>query len=205
MNDFVNNGNPFKNLVSIMRAILILTIFSSTLWACNSTIEKKGGTVDSSKLTKQVSGTKYFEYDSIDYYSNRFDESKIGELYDNQYKSEADSFKIGIILGQIPKSITDLAFIDKLAKIGYKKTFIDKVKFDSIDKIFMEKITIDNIVTGCIYVYRDILIFKKNSKVVGTAKVCFGCMANQIHGTTASTENFGQDGDYGKLAKLLGL
>lgn len=148
-------------------------------------------------------GKKFFDYDTIDYYTNNFDESKIDDLYNNQSKTEIDSFKMGVILGDIPQSISNLDFIDKLEKIGYKKTFIDKSKFGSIDNIFVEKTTTDNIATACIYIYRDILIFKKNSKVIGTAKVCFGCMANQIKGTTANTENFGQDGDYEKLKKLL--
>jgi len=186
-----------------MRQISILTIFCLTFWCCNSTTEKKSEPVDSSKSTKQVIGKKFFMYDAIDYYTNDFDESKIGDLYDNQSKSEIGSFKMGIILGDIPKSISDLDFIDKLAKVGYKKTLIDKSKFDSIDNIFVEKTTTENLATACIYVYRDILIFKKDHKVVGTAKVCFGCMANQINGTTANTENFGQEGDYERLEKIL--
>ena len=186
-----------------MRLISILIIFCLTFWGCKSTTEKKSEPADNSKSTKQVIGKKFFEYDAIDYYSNDFDESKIGDLYDNQSKSEIDSFKMGIILGDIPKSISDLDFIDKLSKVGYKKTLIDKSKFDSIDKIFVEKTTTENLATACIYVYRDILIFKKDNKVVGTAKVCFGCMANQINGTTANTENFGQEGDYERLEKIL--
>jgi hypothetical protein len=150
-----------------------------------------------------MTGEKFFEYDTIDYYSNNIDEWKTGDLYDNQSKSEIDSFRMGIILGDIPNSVSDLFFIDKLEKVGYKKLPIDKSKFESIDRIFVEKTTINNVSTECIHVYRDILIFKKDNKVVGTAKVCFSCKANQINGTRASTENFGQDGDYIKLEKLL--
>lgn len=186
-----------------MRLTLTLTIFFFTFWGCNSTTERKSEPVDNSKKTNQLIEKKYFEYDEIDYYAIDFDESKIRDLYNNQSKTEIDSFKMGIILGDIPKSISDLDFIDKLAKVGYNKAIIDKSTFDSIDEIFVEKTTTENIAAACIYVYRDILIFKKDSKVIGTAKVCFGCMANQINGTTANTENFGQDGDYAKLEKIL--
>jgi hypothetical protein len=150
-----------------------------------------------------MTGEKFFEYDSIDYYSIDIDEGKTGDLYDNQSKSQIDSFRMGIILGDIPKSVSDLIFIDKLEKVGYKKLPIDKSKFESIDRIFVEKTTINNVSTECINVYRDILIFKKDNKVVGTAKVCFSCKANQINGATANTENFGQNGDYIKLEQLL--
>lgn len=32
----------------------------------------------------------------------------------------------------------------------------------------------------CAPVYRDILVFKKNQKIVGVAKVCFGCTQNYL-------------------------
>jgi hypothetical protein len=186
-----------------MKQNLVLTILCVTFFACNTTNEKKGEAIDNSKKTKQVIEKKFFDFDAIDYHMSDFDESKIGDLYDKQSKSEINSFKIGIILGDLPKNISDLSFIDKLQKIGYKKSLVDKSKFNEINKIFVEKTVKENFVTACIYIYRDILIFKKNDKVVGTAKICFGCMANQITGTNANTENFGMDGDYEKLADLL--
>lgn len=175
-----------------MKQISILIILFSTLLSCNNTNEDN-----------QVIGKKFFVYDAIDYYKTDFDESEIGELYDNKSKSEIDSFKMEIILGNIPNSITDLTFIQKLEEVGYKKTTVDTSKFEGFDKIFIEKRTVENIYAACIHVYRDILIFKKEGQVVGTAKICFDCLANQITGTTANTKNFGQDGDYGKLARLL--
>ena len=186
-----------------MKQNLILTIFCLTFFACNTTTKRKGETIDNSKKTEQVNDKKFFEFNAIDYYISDFDESKIGDLYDNQSKSEIDSFKMGIILGDLPKNISDLSFIDKLPKIGYKNSSVDKSKFNEINKIFVEKTVKENFATSCIYVYRDILIFKKDNKIVGTAKICFGCMANEITGTTANTDNFGMDGDYEKLADLL--
>jgi len=186
-----------------MKQIPILTFIFSIFLSCNTTNENKKETIEKTEITKQVIGKKFFDYDAIDHYQTDFDELKIGELDDNKSKSEIDSLKMEIILGDIPHSISDLAFIEKVEKVGYKKSIVDKSKFKSIDEIFVEKTTLENIATACIYVYRDILIFKKQGKVVGTAKICFDCLADQIKGTTANTENFGQDGDYGKLAKIL--
>jgi hypothetical protein len=149
-------------------------------------------------------GKKFFEYDEIEYYTNAIDEGNIEKLYDNQSKSVLDSLKMGVILGEIPTTISDLAFIDQLVKIGYQKFSIDKSKFRKVDAIFVEKIKNEGVVSACIYVYRDILIFKKKNKVVGIAKICFGCNALHITGTKAHTQNFGENGDYEKLAKLLG-
>lgn len=184
-----------------MKYILLLTIFTLTLISCNSTAETKN--VEEVNSPKIETGKKFFDYDEIVYYFNDYDESKLSDLYGNQSTSVNDSFKKGIILGKIPKDITDLDFINKLEKFGYKKSIIDKSKFNEIDNIFVEKTNTNNVFSACIYVYRDILIFKKQGKVIGTAKICFGCMANEITGTNANTENFGQEGDYYILEKLL--
>jgi hypothetical protein len=148
-------------------------------------------------------GNKFFEYDEIEYYFDNYDEAKIDELYDNQSRSAFDSIKMGVILGDIPRTINDLTFISKLKKIGYSYSKVDTAKFQEIDQIFQEKETKENVAASCIYIYRDILVFKKKHSVVGVAKICFGCLAHHIVGTNASTENFGQDGDYYKLEKIL--
>lgn len=142
-----------------MKYILLLTFFTLTLISCNSTVETKN--VEDVNSPKIETGKKFFEYDEIVYYFNEYDESKLGDLYENQSKSVNDSLKMGIILGKIPKDISDLDFINKLEKFGYKKSIVDKSKFNEIDKIFVEKTNTNNIFTACIYVYRDILIFKK--------------------------------------------
>ena len=183
-----------------MKYLSYLTLIIFTLLSCNP---KK---IEADKITiipKKIIGKKVFEYDQRDDYFNDFDENKLNELYDNQSKTEIDSFKMGVILDRIPKDSLDLSFIDKLEKIGYVKSKIEKSKFKEIDNIFIEKSVNEQTATGCIYVYRDILIFKKNNKVIGTAKICFGCEASQITGTSANTFNFGQDGDYSVLESVL--
>lgn len=44
---------------------------------------------------------------------------------------------------------------------------------------------------------------RKKNKTIGIVKVCFDCMAHQIYGSSANTDNFGKNGDYSKLAYLL--
>lgn len=148
-------------------------------------------------------GKKFFDYDEIEYYFCNYDEAKIDEFYDNQSRSAFDSIKMGVILSDMPQTINDLTFISKLKKIGYSYSKVDSTKFREIDQIFQEKETKNNVATSCIYIYRDILVFKKKHSVVGIAKICFGCLAHHIVGTNASTTNFGQDGDYYKLQKIL--
>ncbi len=151
----------------------------------------------------RITGKKYFDYDEIIHYKTDFKENKITELYNNYKKSEKDAFRFDVIVGYTPRNINEVGFLDKLETIGYTKTNVDARKFKQIDEIFTEKKHDDVLESSCIYVYRDILIFKKKSKIVGIAKICFGCGANIILGTKSNTEEFGQSGDYEKLEKLL--
>lgn len=161
--------------------------------------------------SKEVTSTKkpiktakpFFEYDEIDYYFNDYDEDKIVSLYNRQSLTILDSIKMGVILGDIPISIGDQKFIALLKKCGYTKTQISPNKFPAINTIFCEKTSENNIATSCVYIFRDILIFKKQHKVIGIAKICFGCYAHRIVGTASNTESFGQNGDYDILWKLL--
>ncbi|MFC5980240.1 hypothetical protein [Flavobacterium salmonis] len=182
---------------NILLSLIIILVFS-----CETKRKQESQNVSQAN-PKKIIGKKFFEYDEIDHYFNNYDEDKLSELYDNQSKTEIDSFKMGVILDRIPKDSLDLKFVDKLNEIGYVKTKIPKSKFKGIDSIFIEKSVENPTATGCIYVYRDILIFKKNDVVVGTAKICFGCGASQITGTSAITDNFGQKGDYSILESLL--
>jgi hypothetical protein len=148
-------------------------------------------------------GSKYFEYDEIEHYKSDYEESIIGELYDNQTKSKIDYLKYEVVLGEIPKTVSDTTFLKYLDTFGYTKLKVDSKKFSKIDEVFTEKKHLEVYATACEYVYRDILVFKKKSKIIGIAKICFGCDDSVIVGTNANTEEFGMSGDYAKLKKIL--
>lgn len=186
----------------------IIFLLAILLFSCNFKKETKAENVENQNVESvikepKITGEKYFEYDEIEYYQNEIEEDQIEELYDNQKKSVKDSLKMGVILGEIPKSITDTNFIDNLKSFGYTKSKIEPKKFNKIDEVFTEKKHSESYATACIYIYRDILIFKRKSKIIGIAKICFGCDANVIVGTKSNTEEFGMSGDYQKLRKIL--
>ncbi len=182
---------------------LLLVLIPLVFVGCNSSTDRP--IKDSlSKQPEKSAGRKFFDYDEIDYYFSRYGDGDVVTLHENRSRSKIDSLKLDVILGDIPKHLSDTLFISKLELIGYKKGTIDQSKFRAIDRIFVEKPMKNWIGYTCIRIYNDILIFKKQKKVIGTAKVCLGCLAHQIIGTNANTENFGQDGDYERLGKLLG-
>jgi len=186
----------------------ILFLITILIFSCNSKTETKTENVEEQNIESvikepKITGEKYFEYDEIEYYKNEIEEDQIGELYDNQKKSVKDSLKMEIILGETPKSISDTNFVDNLKSFGYTKSRIEPKKFNKINEIFTEKKYSESYETACIYIYRDILIFKRKSKIIGIAKICFDCDANVIVGTKSNTEEFGMSGDYEKLRKIL--
>ena len=185
-----------------MRHISVIICFL-TLWSCGTDNTKEEKISNPLMTPTTVTGQKFFEFDEIDYYFNDYDENNMMELSDNVSRSELDSLKEGFIIGDIPHSMSDLSCLDKLVNVGYKKKSIEKSKFSDIQSVFSVKPTDEVVVTMCIYVYRDILVFKNKGKIVGVAKICFDCLGHQIIGTNANTNFFGQNGDFNKLSRIL--
>ena len=188
--------------VSLMKKLLLILI--PLVFVCCNSSSDRSKEDSPGKQFETSAGRNFFDYDEIDYYFSRYGDMDVVRLDENRSRSEIDSLKVGVILGNTPKDISDTLFISKLETLGYKAGSVDKSKFAEIDKIFVEKPAKQWIGLSCIRIYNDILIFKKQKKVIGTAKVCLGCLAHQMTGTTADTQNFGQDGDYEKLGNLLG-
>ncbi|WP_426486259.1 hypothetical protein [Flavobacterium sp. 2] len=115
-----------KNTVLLL-SILLLGFNSKS----NQKVKPTGELITYEK--SRIISEKYFNYDEIIHYKNDFKEEKIAELYDNYGKSEKDSFRFGVIVGKIPKSINEVGFLDKLETIGYEKTSVNSKKFEEID------------------------------------------------------------------------
>jgi hypothetical protein len=141
---------------------------------------------------------KYFDFDEVIHYKTEITEE---ELFND--KNKIDKVKKGIILEKIPNSIMDTTFIAQLEQIGFKKTKISPSRFEELNDIFSFKINFSSESSACLYIYRDIIVFKKKSKIVGISKICFDCNASEVFGANYNTNSFGQNGDYEKLNLLL--
>ena len=122
----------------------------------------------------------------------------------DKQNSKIEEEKYNIILNdEFPKTINEINFIKDLSSLGFKKSSIKPKKFTDLNQIFVEKSEQDGIVFACIPVFRDLLVFKKNNKITGFAKICFECNQSHIIGSKSDTKNFGQGQDYEKLGKIL--
>ncbi len=155
------------------------------------------------EVKKPVYGKKFFTYDEILHYVDANGQGELSSLMDKVHLTADESLKFDLLAGDTPKNISDTSFIRKLEKIGYTKRNVGKEKFAVIDSIFTEKTVSESWATACMINYRNILLFKRKHKTIGIARICFGCGKHQIIGTTANTKNFGFDGDFAKLDRLL--
>lgn len=176
-----------------LRIYILLII---TLIGCKSDVNKHNS-IDDSSLNK------YFEFDEISHYRNEMPKSDIGNFLNNRSKSKIDSIKYDILFGDIPISLNDSTFTLKLKSLNAKENKIQRKYYKAIERIFSFKKHEETYGYGCIYVYRDILVFKKRKKITGVAKICFECLGSKIIGSKMNTSEFGMSGDYKRLEYIL--
>ncbi|GGG44148.1 hypothetical protein [Epilithonimonas arachidiradicis] len=185
---------------TIVKFLLLIIIIINT--SCN--FSKNQSDKSSKEQGDNVkSGKPFFDFDAVDYYSNDIDENIAMNLLNLQNNSELDKLKYDLIVGETPENINNNNFTDDIIKVGFKKSEIESKDFQSITQLFSESTERDGLYFTCIPIFRDILVFKKNKRIIGAAKICFGCNRNQIIGTKANTNNFGQGKDYEMLSLIL--
>jgi hypothetical protein len=187
-----------------MKLFILIFFYIATI-GCKTEIKNPNNIKENiAQKTKQTEkGNVFFDFDEVDFYNIDFDEGRSIELIRNREKSNVDKLKYEIILGETPENIGDTAFVKQIKDIGFVYKKIENDKFKSINKVFVEKNISDDYAFACAPVYRDILIFKKKGEIIGIAKICFSCQQNIIIGTKANTINFGHNGDYGRLRRIL--
>ena len=74
---------------------------------------------------------------------------------------------------------------------------------EELNQYLNKKIHEEVEVTECLPIYRDLIVFRKNKKIVGFAKICLECHKILMRGTTLSYDNFGQSGEYHQLKRIL--
>ena len=185
-----------------MRQLQLIFVFLLFLLGCKTRSARSNQDINQAKI-QTIIGAKFFDYDQIDYYHNNFKDGPEAFERLNNYKTEIDSIKWLVLVGDTPADISDTSFIDQLEKIDFTKKSIDKSAFSKIDEIFREKKVDILEAHACVHIYRDVLAFKKHDKIIGIAKICFSCGDHIIRGTTLNTNSFGQEGDYANLEKLL--
>ena len=145
----------------------------------------------------------FFEFDEVIHYKTEMPKADIGNFLNNRSKSKIDSIKFDVLFGDIPKSLNDSTFIEKLKSLDAKESRIQTKYYKAIESIFSFKKHNEFFGYACIYVYRDILVFKKQKTITSVAKICFECLGSKIIGSKKNTDEFGMSGDYKRLEYIL--
>ncbi len=179
--------------------VKILLVLSITFFgACKEARNKPH-----QKRTTQVDCIPYFQFDEIDHYFYDIGEEEIMNIWGKETKTQKEKKQVELLIDDTPDELKDTGILHNIEKTGFLKKEIPATKFQTIDEIFCEREHTEIEALACIAIYRDILVFKKKNRIIGTAKICFSCGQHVITGTTRITDAFGQSGDYEKLYHLL--
>lgn len=145
----------------------------------------------------------YFEFDAIEHYSIKISVEEEMRLMERDSLSLHELQLNDVLFQRKPARLVDSSLLLNIEQIGFVKRIINASLFEAINTIFCEREHKESLATSCIPVYRDVLIFKKQGKIICTAKICFECWYHVIAGTSVNTDEFGQSGDYEKLKEIL--
>lgn len=179
-----------------MKKIIAILFLGLALTGCNEKIEKGEAGV--------IVGKHYFDFDEVIHYKIDIEEDSVYKSMqkhgDLKYKSERDSLISTIMIDDAPYKLTDTTFETNIKRIGFTSKKINKSKLAALNEIFRERKYDDYTFTACLNVYRVILVFKRQSRTVGIAKICFGCGGLMLVGANDTTDEFME---YAELHKLL--
>lgn len=134
-----------------------------------------------------------FDFDEAIHYS--FEDTKLEKV------EKLKNFD-AIYFDDYPYDLNQKDIQKELIKHGYSENKIDDTKLSSLKTIFRFQIDLSFIesVTSCAPEYNDIIILKKQNKIIGIAKICFGCDKHYFIGNKFDDSNFEE---YNELANLL--
>jgi len=182
-----------KNNLAFVAIFIIFLI----LLSCHNNVESN----QNIKVFDPSECVPYFDFDKIEHYYTDIDEEKVWDS--EKSKTEREKKLLNLLIQDTLSDLSDTTALKDIEKLDFKKKDVPSDKFSQINKIFCERKHTEIEETSCEAFYRDIFVFKKKNKIIGTAKICFSCDKNIIAGTKLNTNEFGQSGDYGRLAQIL--
>lgn len=122
----------------------------------------------------------------------------------NAPKSIRRQLLLDVLTSYTPESLKDSVFVAQLEDIGYNKKVLPDSINESLNKIFSERAyDEDYAAPACMPYFRDVYVFRKNNKITGVAKICYGCGFSYFTGTDAVTQNFGRHNELKHLEKIV--
>lgn len=141
----------------------------------------------------------FYEYDEIEWYNYKRNlDSITPDLKENK-------FLVDVFQGQMFRELKDTDKLTLLTDDDFNKSIVSSSKYEELNKLFCykENLSVEGFATACITFYNDILVFKKENKIVGIAKICFKCEQSTFTESKTNTTAFGAFEEIPKLHKIL--
>ena len=145
----------------------------------------------------------FSQFDKIEYYHTDINQDGITALFNRKAqlsKDDKDFWDIFFKYHQ-PRSVNDEQVIAVIKRLYKVQGTIDEKYYKAIADIFSDH-EINDYMIACEPQFRNILIFKKDNKVTGILKICFGCEKRDFIGSDKNTVYFGAKG-YKKLKNIV--
>ena len=179
---------------------LIVILFLGILSCKKENATKISGKTESTTVNKP-----YFNYDEIEFFHNDVnnDLNGLSEIYDKLEEKKIDSLEFKVLVGGVPESVADSAFVNKLNQIGFYKIPLSEYKQNELREIFVEKNRNAEPKDALKTVFKDVLIFRKNKKIVGFSKLSFKYFQSRIIGSEFNSDYFPTNFEHKKIEKIL--
>ncbi|MCZ8170011.1 MAG: hypothetical protein O9297_07840 [Flavobacterium sp.] len=149
------------------------------------------------------SNINLFEFDTVIHYSKNITGDSISYIYNKEKSDPKYKLYRKIFESEYPKKLSEKSIEKELVEFGYIANVLSQTQKKDINFLFSKYVNDEYIFQGCIPVYRDILIFKKNEEVIGIAKICFDCKMLYIVGSNKKYSNLVDFSEFKKLNDLL--
>lgn len=180
-----------KKFIFIIIGIIVLS--------CNNSEKSK----NTNEKVEKKELRPFFDSDKIVHYYLDLSEDNFFKLIRKEKKTEKEKELINMYIHSFPDSIPKENFEKVLLSHDYKKSNLSIKDEKNIEKVFSEKDSLKNDACACIAEYKDIFIFKKKTKTVGIAKICFKNARFQIIGSKIDTQGFGLINELDKLESIV--
>lgn len=144
-----------------------------------------------------------FDFDEATHYYYEIEEDSLMRMWDKENKTDKETRIINLLIDDIPYSIKDSSSVKNLERYGFIKKQISNFDKSKLRQAIRRKKVADFEETTCIAEYRDIIIFKKNHKIVGVIKICFGCDQYLIIDSRGQKQDYEEHIHMGILSQIL--
>jgi len=169
-----------------------IVLLSLLFYSCNE-----------NKKTNSNTDQPFFLYDQVEYYYTPIEKDSLFDIKMKQDKSRKEQALLQILTGNVPVSIKDTLFINNMEILKFKKVILDPKLYSKLTHLFSFREANQSVTPDPNAAYKDVLIFKKDNKIIGMAKVSFEGSKHQMIGERYNDSKFGQSGEYKELEKIL--